>query len=156
MNDIQRHSEGYTEIQLLIVDDDEVSIMAVKRALKKMKLANPTQIAHDGVEALDILRAAADANGTLPPFIVLLDINMPRMNGHEFLEQVRSDPTLHQVVIFVLTTSNLPEDVRRATDQDVAGYVIKENPYESLAKNLESTGAVSRLLVVPNQALAGA
>ncbi len=109
-------------VSLLIVDDDDIDAMALKRALHKLKLLNPLYRACDGIEALELLRA-----GKVPkPFIVLLDINMPRMNGLEFLEALRSDPELTHAVVFVLTTSKSDEDIMAAYREHVAGYLLKQ------------------------------
>ncbi|MCV3270601.1 response regulator [Roseobacter sinensis] len=134
----------------LLVDDDAISIMAMKRALKKLKIVNETLVAKDGQEALDILRAAAEVAGNrLPPFIVTLDLNMPRMNGLEFLEAVRADPRLHRLVVFVFTTSDMPGDIRSAYSKNVAGYLVKDNPGETFAKALEMLGSYSRIVELP-------
>ncbi len=138
------------EATFLLVDDDEISIMAMKRALRKLKIVNETLVAKDGQQALDILKmAAGDGNGTLPPFIVTLDLNMPRMNGLEFLEAVRADPTLRRLVIFVFTTSDMPQDIQSAYSQNVAGYLVKENPGETFSRALEMLGAYSRIVELP-------
>ena len=109
-------------VSLLIVDDDDIDAMALKRALHKLKLLNPLYRARDGIEALELLRT-----GKIPkPFIVLLDINMPRMNGLEFLEALRADPELTHAVVFVLTTSKSDEDIMAAYREHVAGYLLKQ------------------------------
>ena len=109
-------------VSLLIVDDDDIDAMALKRALHKLKLLNPLYRACDGIEALELLRA-----GKVPkPFIILLDINMPRMNGLEFLEALRSDPELTHAVVFILTTSKSDEDIMAAYREHVAGYLLKQ------------------------------
>ncbi|MEM8792216.1 MAG: response regulator [Pseudomonadota bacterium] len=149
LTDPPPETNGYDEVQILIIDDDEVSIMAMRRALRKMKLVNPVRVAHDGVMGLEILRGEAGQEQMLPPFIVLLDINMPRMNGHEFLKEVRDDPKLHRALIFVLTTSDAPEDVMRAYDQNIAGYVVKEQPYETFVQTLALVDHVAKLVVLP-------
>lgn len=142
----------YEEVSFLIVDDDEVCIMAIRRALRKMKVVNPVQTAKDGVEALEILRGDGGRSPLRSPFIVLLDINMPRMNGHEFLEEVRRDPRLHRSVIFVLTTSGAQEDIDSAYERNVAGYIIKDEPYGSLVRALELVEHVSKIVVLPDTA----
>ena len=138
------------EATFLLVDDDQISIMAMKRALKKLKIVNKTLEAKDGQEALDILRAAADkATGKLPPFIVTLDLNMPRMHGLEFLESVRADPALQRIVVFVFTTSDMPRDIQSAYSRNVAGYLVKENPSETFSEALEMLGSYSRIVELP-------
>lgn len=109
-------------VSLLVVDDDDIDAAALRRALQKMKLLNPLYRAKDGLEALELLRT-----GKIPkPYIILLDINMPRMNGLEFLEALRADPELTQSVVFVLTTSKSDEDILAAYREHVAGYLLKQ------------------------------
>ncbi len=84
-----------------------------------------------------------------PPYIILLDINMPRMDGHEFLERLRNDEILHRSLVFVLTTSNAQDDIVRAYDQNVAGYVVKESPYDSFIETFEMVDKFSKLIVFP-------
>ena len=108
---------------ILLVEDDEVDIMNVKRAFKKNNISNPLVIAHNGIEALELLRSTAvDAP---KPKIVLLDLNMPRMGGIEFLKEVRSDPDLSSLSVFVMTTSNEDGDKIDAFNLNVAGYILK-------------------------------
>src|SRR5690606_9980124 len=115
-------SEPTKPVSLLIVDDDDIDATALRRALHKLKLLNPLYRAKDGLEALEILR-----NGEIPsPYIILLDINMPRMNGLEFLEALRADPDLTASVVFVLTTSKSDEDIIAAYREHVAGYLLKQ------------------------------
>lgn len=111
---------------VLIVEDDEVDVELVTRGLKKRQLDFDVHTMTDGGQALDFLR------GSMPVeqrsrLIVLLDLNMPRMNGHEFLKELRNDPTLKKTIVFVLTTSSLETDRSRAYEQNVAGYFVKSN-----------------------------
>ncbi len=109
-------------VSLLIVEDDDIDATALQRALHKLKLLNPLYRAKDGLEALELLRA-----GEIPsPYIILLDLNMPRMNGLEFLEELRSDPILTHAIVFVLTTSKSDEDIISAYREHVAGYLLKQ------------------------------
>jgi len=137
------------EVRFLIVDDDKVSVMSMQRTLKKLKIVNPIQVARDGVEALEILNAEVAKHGKLPPYIVTLDLNMPRMNGLEFLAEIRSHPDLNKLIVFVLTTSDTPRDVAKAYENNVAGYVVKDNPSETLPKALDMIGTYSRLVELP-------
>jgi CheY-like chemotaxis protein len=91
--------------------------------LRKLRLLNTVLRARDGREALELLRT-----GAVPaPYIILLDLNMPRMNGLEFLQTLRTDPLLTHAVVFVLTTSKSDEDLVAAYRNHVAGYVFKQH-----------------------------
>lgn len=116
-----RHN--YKEVSLLVVDDDDIDAIALERALRKLRLLNTVYRARDGQEALNLLRS-----WTIPaPYIILLDLNMPRMNGLEFLQALRHDPMLTHAVVFVLTTSKSDEDLVAAYREHVAGYVLKQH-----------------------------
>lgn len=136
-------------VTFLIVDDDQVSIMAIKRALKKLRILNPILVAHDGREALSVLRCAHAKHGKLPPFLVTLDINMPRMNGFEFLEELRKDEALHRAVIFVLSTSDTPKDIAQAYDSNIAGYIVKDNLGDSFLRALDMIDSFSKVVELP-------
>ena len=109
-------------LNILLVEDDQVDVMNVKRAFEKNKILNPLYIAGDGLEALAMLRA-----GKVPADrrIILLDLNMPRMNGIEFLRELRADPELRSSPVIVLTTSNAEKDRIDAYQLNVAGYLLK-------------------------------
>jgi len=114
-------------MNVLLVEDDEVDIMNVKRAFKKGNVTNPLYIANNGLEALELLRGE-NSNSPLVPTqrrLILLDLNMPRMNGIEFLQALRADPELKQTPVVVLTTSNADRDRTDAYSLNVAGYLIK-------------------------------
>jgi CheY-like chemotaxis protein len=137
------------EARFLIVDDDEISVMAMQRAMRKLKISNETHICTDGQHALEFLKNELKEHAGLPPYIVTLDLNMPRMGGLELLDALRSDPDLSRVVVFVFTTSDTPQDVQSAYDHNVAGYVVKENPSETLATALNMLGTYSRIVELP-------
>lgn len=122
---------------ILVVDDDEVSVLAIRRAMDQHDLKTPLTVARDGLEALELLQA-----GTVPkPRIVLLDINMPRMTGLEFLAAIRQDPKLCRLVIFVMTTSDAPQDMFEAYAHQIAGYILKEDAYRSIGRAIDMLGA---------------
>ncbi len=137
-------------VRFLIVDDDQVSVLAIKRALKKLKIINPVQVARDGRESLDILRGELKGNQSLPPYLVTLDLNMPRMDGFEFLEEVCNDTALHRLVIFVLSTSDAPSDVVNAYDSNIAGYIVKDNLGDSFVKALDMIDCFAKVIEFPN------
>ncbi|MFK7852647.1 MAG: response regulator [Granulosicoccus sp.] len=115
------------QVEFLIIDDDEVSVMAIQRSMKKLDLNYNTHTAKNGVEALEILKKSIGSDNLLPPIITTLDLNMPKMGGLEFLKQVRDDPVLSKLVVFVITTSDASTDIASAYEKNVAGYIIKGN-----------------------------
>lgn len=117
-----RAADQYQQVTILLVDDDDVDYMAVQRAMRQLRLLNPLVRARDGIEALAILTSLDTIKG---PYLILLDLNMPRMNGFEFLERIRSDPSLSSSVVFMLTTSSTDEDRMKAYSHHVAGYMVK-------------------------------
>ena len=112
-------------VRILLVEDDEIDVMGIQRAFKKMKIANPVVLAQNGFEALQILRGEGGYEKLEKPYLVLLDLNLPRVNGIEFLTEIRSDPELKSAIVFVLTTSRDAEDRCAAYDLNVAGYMVK-------------------------------
>ena len=109
-------------LNILLVEDDQVDIMNVKRAFDKNRISNPLFVAGNGVEALRMLRENDVPAGRR---IVLLDLNMPRMNGIEFLRELRADSVLQHTPVIVLTTSNDERDKIDAYNLNVAGYLLK-------------------------------
>ncbi len=110
-------------IKILLVEDDEVDVMNVKRAFKKNNISNPLVVVGNGIEALDYLRSTENKNEL--PKIILLDLNMPLMGGIEFLTELRKDDHLHRISVFVMTTSNQDNDKIDAYNLNVAGYILK-------------------------------
>ena len=118
-------------ISILLIEDDEVDIMNVQRAFLKNGMTNPLHIAHNGQEALNMLRGNAGEGSLNPrPTVILLDINMPRMNGIEFLKEIRADESLKSISVFVMTTSNEESDKIEAYKLNVAGYILKPLSFE--------------------------
>ncbi|MEO7026971.1 MAG: response regulator [Caulobacteraceae bacterium] len=115
-------------VNLLLVEDDEVDVQGLKRAFAKSRIGNPIVVARDGIEALEHLRGE-NGRAKLPkPHLIMLDLNMPRMNGIEFLEAIRADDDLKCSVVFMITTSKAEEDKARAYGHNVAGYIVKQDP----------------------------
>lgn len=137
------------EVTLLLVEDDQIDVMAVKRAFKERKIANRLEIAGDGVEALEILRGSDERPALPSPYIIILDLNMPRMNGFQFLDEVRADPDLRQAVIFVMTTSKDDTDRAKAYSQNIAGYITKSEFDTSYVDAVSMLEAYSKVVVLP-------
>jgi CheY-like chemotaxis protein len=110
---------------VLHVEDDDICRMVLNRSFKKSKVPHPIIGAHDGIEALDMLRGTNGQVRFPRPFVILLDLNMPRMGGIEFLMELRQDEVLKKSIVFVLTTSNADEDKVEAYNLGVAGYILK-------------------------------
>lgn len=115
---------------ILLVEDDEVDAEVVIRAFQKQKIGNPFNIVSNGIEALQVLRGEDGVERLPRPYIILLDINMPRMNGLEFLNAIRQDSDLRRSIVFVLTTSNNDEDKLEAYNKQIAGYLLKSSAGE--------------------------
>ncbi len=115
-------------VTVLVVDDDKVDVAAVRRAFAALHIGNPIVEANNGIEALEFLRGDNDRPKLPSPHIVLLDLNMPRMNGVEFLEELRADVELRTTVVFVLTTSNAPDDRQECYERHISGYLLKHQP----------------------------
>lgn len=114
-------------VNILLVEDDEVDIMNVERAFKKAAIKNPLYIARNGIEALVMLRGGNEKLIEVPNErrLILLDINMPKMSGLEFLQTIRADKALKLTPVVMLTTSNQDKDMIEAFDLNVAGYLLK-------------------------------
>lgn len=114
-------------INILLVEDDEVDVMNVERAFKKVNINNPLYVATNGIEALAMLRSKNGAPPEVPVErrLILLDLNMPKMGGIEFLQKLRSDPQLKPTPVVVMTTSNQDKDRVEAYNLNVAGYILK-------------------------------
>jgi CheY-like chemotaxis protein len=109
-------------LNILLVEDDDVDVMNVRRAFQRAHVSNPLHVAGNGVEALEMLRGDTIPAGRR---LVLLDLNMPRMNGIEFLREIRADAGLRALPVVVLTTSNDERDKVDAYNLNVAGYLLK-------------------------------
>ncbi len=134
----ERQSKTQTPVKILLVEDDDADAKAVRRAFKSAQISTEILRVVDGVAALELLRSRSEPllEG---PFILLVDINMPRMNGHEFVAELRKDPALSRLVVFILTTSNAEADIQAAYQNHVAGYILKETAghgFQNLANSL--------------------
>ena len=125
-------------INILLVEDDEVDVMNVKRAFKKYKITNPLYIAGNGIEALAMLRSPDGQSPQVPETrrLILLDLNMPKMNGLEFLHEIREDEELKRTPVIVLTTSDEDKDRIEAYNLNVAGYILKPVTFSKFAEQV--------------------
>jgi CheY-like chemotaxis protein len=135
-------------LTILLVEDDDVAAEAVTRNLRKMDVNFPIVWAQDGLAALDHLRGASGKPQVPRPRVVLLDLNMPRMNGFEFLQAIRHDKALQDEIVFVLTTSDDESDRTKAYHEHIAGYMVKSSvgpQFSKLVALVQSYHAAVRL-----------
>lgn len=124
-------------LNILLVEDDDGDAKAVKRAFAKAEITNTITRAEDGIEALDILRGENGYEKLHTPYILLVDLNMPRMDGLELVEALRADEQLKKSIVFILTTSKRDEDKDLAYKHNVAGYIVKETAGRDFLKLVE-------------------
>lgn len=125
------------QIQILLVEDDEVDVMNVQRALKKNQITAPLYRAANGIEALTMLRTDSRlSKGSNRRLLILLDLNMPKMGGLEFLKELRSDADLHHLPVVILSTSKQDRDLITAFELNVAGYILKPVTFSNFVETI--------------------
>ncbi len=122
---------------ILLVEDDQVDVMTVKRSLKQLHVINPLFVTHNGEEALEYLNAE---NSELPCFI-LLDINMPKMSGLEFLKKIKKQIGFHDIPVIMLTSSMEQQDIDRSFELEISGYILKPVEYEQFVDSISILNA---------------
>lgn len=136
-------------VNVLLVEDNDVDIAGVRRAFVRHKIANPIVVAKDGLQALDILRGTSSGAPLGRPYLILLDLNLPRMSGIELLEALRRDPMLKDSIVFVLTTSESNEDKLASYDFNIAGYMVKSAIGEGFIRLVELLDSYWRIVEFP-------
>ncbi|ABF64730.1 response regulator [Rhodobacteraceae bacterium R_SAG7] len=117
------------QMNILLVEDDDLDAMMIKRAMAQVAPDAHLIRATDGVEALEIVQS----NRVEDPYFILLDVNMPRMNGHEFLKELRASSEHSDTMVFMFTTSESARDIARAYQERANGYIVK--PHGKAAMN---------------------
>ena len=133
-------------LNILLVEDDEVDVMNVQRAFDRNHMKNTLFVAGNGLEALEMLRSKAIPKERR---LILLDLNMPKMNGIEFLEELRADPELSSTPVVVLTTSNDDQDKLDAFNFNVAGYLLKPVTFASFCDKMATLDKYWALVEMP-------
>lgn len=123
---------------ILLVEDDELDVISVRRSLKKLGTDYELYTAYNGKEALNLLKSTTNP---LDPDVILLDLNMPKMNGVEFLKTIRSDNQLKDKKVFIMTTSGESSDRNITNQLGVSGYIIKPLNYKDNLKRADSMDA---------------
>lgn len=136
-------SDRRTPITILLADDDEEDRMLASEALEAARLGNDLRFVSDGEELLAYLRHEgkyADPESSPRPGVILLDLNMPRMDGREALEHIKSDPTLRKIPVVIMTTSRAEEDIDSSYDHGASGFVVKPVEFDGLVAAFQSSG----------------
>ena len=123
---------------ILLVEDDRVDVMTVQRALSRYKISNPLYVARTAVDALQMLRGDGVEKIDPPPSLILLDLNLPRMSGVEFLRELREDADLRNLSVIVLTSSNEPNDRAAAFRYEVEDYIVKPHSFDEFASAIRT------------------
>jgi CheY-like chemotaxis protein len=135
-------------LNLILIEDDDIDVMNVRRALERAHVTNPLFVAHNGVEGLELLRSNEVPRDRR---LVLLDLNMPKMNGIEFLREVRKDAALRATPVVVLTTSDDDRDKVQAYDLNVAGYLLKPVTFVNFVDVMTALNKYWALVELPEQ-----
>ncbi|OHB80279.1 MAG: two-component system response regulator [Planctomycetes bacterium RBG_16_55_9] len=130
---------------VLLVEDDCVDVMTVQRAFKELKVPNPLVSTGDGEEALHYLRNDAATK----PCVILLDLNMPRMSGMEFMRIAKADESLRTIPIIVFTTSNTEQDITASFELGAAGYMVKSVDYNKFIETIQTIDSYWTLSKLP-------
>jgi len=133
-------------LNILLVEDDEVDVLNVRRAFQKNHITNPLFVASNGLDALEQLRSGAIPRDRR---IILLDLNMPQMNGIELLREIRQDPALNLTPVIVLTTSNDERDRIEAYNLNVAGYLLKPVTFGNFCEVMAALNKYWALVELP-------
>jgi CheY-like chemotaxis protein len=131
---------------ILLIEDDEVDVMTVKRALQDLKVTNQLVSIGDGEDAIEYLRTESATK----PCIILLDLNMPKMDGGEFLKIVKANKALKKIPVVILTTSNSERDVIESFERGAAGYMVKSVDYEKFVETIKAIDQYWTLSKLPS------
>jgi CheY-like chemotaxis protein len=131
---------------ILLLEDDYVDAMTVRRALKDLNVLNSLVRVVNGEEAIDYLNDETNVK----PCVILLDLNMPKMNGNEFLKVIKSDPQLRCIPVVVLTTSKADQDKMECFSRSIAGYIVKPTDYNDFVRAMKILDLYWTLSELPN------
>ncbi|GAB2790291.1 CheY-like chemotaxis protein [Hymenobacter luteus] len=132
---------------VLLVEDDFFDTMTAQKAFEKFSVPHKLYTAFNGLEALDMLLGTNGVEPIRPlPEVILLDLNMPKMNGHEFLAELRTNPELNAIPVFITTTSGMDVDRLSAQNLGVSGYILKPLDFETSANMVDSINLLEKLL----------
>jgi len=135
--------------RFLLVEDNDLDVEKITRGFMRLKIGNNIVRAKNGYEALDILRGTNGKTKLATPYIILLDLNMPKMNGLEFLEALRADDTIAHSPVIILTTSDRQQDIESAYVHNVCGYIVKPVKIQQMFEALSALNMFWNLCELP-------
>lgn len=133
------------EVTLFLIEDDDIDAMTIEQEFKKQRISNPIIRAQDGMEALELL----NENKIPKPFAILLDLQIPRMNGAEFLTELRQNQGYRDSVVFVLTTSEDEQDIMQSYQLNVAGYFVKDETGKAFLSIIDLLDGYWKVVYLP-------
>ena len=136
-----------SKLSILLIEDDKIDVLTVKRAFKDLKILNTVHVSENGLEGLDFLHNSNNEN----PGIILLDLNMPKMNGLEFLQERQKEDQLKLIPVVVLTTTKAEQDKIESYKLGVAGYMIKPVDYLQFVEVINTINLYWTLSELPNR-----
>lgn len=139
------------DMNIFVVEDNDLDVELLRRGLKKLGATGTLVRAKDGVHALELLTEDITTQSLPHPFVIFLDINMPRMNGHEFLKSLREISDLKHMQVIVFTTSDSPDDVMQAHQHHASGYLVKPHSSAELLAALETVQGFWRICEHPQR-----
>ena len=138
------------EMNILLVEDNDLDVVILKRSMKKLGASYALVRARDGLEALEFLETNMTKQELPHPYVILLDINMPRMNGHEFLAELRATEGLKTSQVYVFITSDSKKDINLAYESNANGYIVKPNSTSELTDILRALKEFWSICEVPD------
>jgi CheY-like chemotaxis protein len=127
-------------LDILLVEDNPTDVLLIQEALKEDRLFNYLHLVEDGVEALDFLRQQGQYATAPRPDLILLDLNLPKKNGHEVLTEIKTNPDLKTIPVIILTTSRAEEDIVKAYGLQANSYVVKPIDFAGFTEVVRSIG----------------
>lgn len=132
-------SEKHRSLEILLVEDNPGDVLLVKEALKEINICNMLNVVRDGLEALDYLHCAGKYSNAVRPDIMLLDLNLPKKDGREALEEIKKDEGLKAIPVVVLSTSDAENDIIRAYKSHANCYITKPINFDKFVKTIRYT-----------------
>ena len=126
------------EIEILLVEDNPGDVRLVQEAVKQFKVRSTLHVARDGVEALEYVRGEGQYRDRILPDLILLDLNLPKKNGHEVLAEIKEDPDLRRIPVVVLSTSSEHRDLQQSYDLHANCYIKKPLDLDRFIEVLQS------------------